>query len=319
VSRARSSDDLLRAALLYHVEGRSQAEVATELATSRPNVSRMLAEAQRRGIVEIRIHHPDGRAPDLESHLEGTYGLTTARVARRSAGRDPLDDTGRLAARLLVDSLEDSPDGPGTVALSWGHALQAMVQAVEVDRDHDVTLLQLLGGTSAVDHGVSGQELVRELAGRLGAAYRPLHAPAALRTSEATRTVMAEDSVATALAAASRARLAFVGVGTPTAGSSGAVLDTLDLSDDDEHAFWEAGPVGDLAGRFYDARGAAVTGPVDDRIVGVSLDGLRGIDHVVGVASGRDKAAAVAAALRGGHLASLVCDETLARELLRVA
>jgi DNA-binding transcriptional regulator LsrR (DeoR family) len=319
VSRARSSDDLLRAALLYYVEGRSQAEVATELATSRPNVSRMLAEAQRRGIVEIRINHPDGRAPDLESRLERTWGLTTARVARRSPGRDPLDDTGRLGARLLVDSLEDSPDHPATVALSWGHALQALVQAVEVDRDHDVTLLQLLGGTSAVDHGVSGQELVRELAGRLGAGYRPLHAPAALRTPEATRTVVAEGSVATALEAASRARLAFVGVGTPSAGSSAAVLDTLELSEDDQRAFWAAGPVGDLAGRFYDAEGVAVTGPVDDRIVGVSLAGLRGIDHVVGVASGRDKAAAVAGALRGGHLASLVCDETLARELLRAA
>lgn len=296
------------------MEGRSQAEVATELATSRPNVSRMLAEAQRRGIVEIRINHPDGRAPDLESQLERTYGLAAARVARRGAG-SALDDTGRLAARLLVDSLEDG----STLALSWGQALQSLVRAVEVDRDHDVTLLQLLGGTSAVDHGVSGQELVRDLAGRLGADYRPLHAPAALRTAAATRTVVAEDSVAAALDAAGRARLAFVGVGTPSSGSSAAVLDTLDLSPDEARTFWEAGPVGDLAGRFYDADGVAVTGPVDDRIVGVTLEGLRGIDHVVGVASGREKTVAVRAALRGGHLGALVCDETLARALLDAA
>lgn len=296
------------------MEGRSQAEVATALATSRPNVSRMLAEAQRRGIVEIRINHPDGRTPDLESQLERAYGLAAARVARRGAG-SALDDTGRLAARLLVDSLEDG----STLALSWGQALQSLVRAVEVDRDHDVTLLQLLGGTSAVDHGVSGQELVRDLAGRLGADYRPLHAPAALRTAAATRTVVAEDSVAAALDAASRARLAFVGVGTPSAGSSAAVLDTLDLSPAEARTFWEAGPVGDLAGRFYDADGVPVTGPVDDRIVGVTLEGLRGIDRVVGVASGHEKTVAVRAALRGGHLGALVCDETLARALLDAA
>lgn len=312
MSRARRDDDLLRAAVLYYVDGRSQAAVATELGTSRPNVSRMLAEAQRRGIVEIRINHPDGRAPDLESRLERGFGLTTARVARRSPTRDARDDTGRLAARLLVESLEDG----ATVALSWGQALQALVRAVEVDRDHDVTLLQLLGGTSAVDHGVSGQELVRELAGRLGADYRPLHAPAALRTAEATRTVVAEESVAAALGAAASARLAFVGVGTPTEGSSAAVLDSLDLTPEDARAFWAAGPVGDLAGRFYDADGAAITGSVDDRIVGVSLAGLGGIEHVVGVASGREKVTAVTAALRGRHLRSLVCDESLARELL---
>lgn len=312
MSAARSPDDLLRAAVLYHVEGRSQAAVATELGTSRPNVSRMLAEAQRRGIVEIRINHPEGRAPDLESRLERSFGLARARVARRSASRDPLDDTGRLGARLLVDDLVDGI----TVALSWGHALQALVRRVEPDRDHDVTLVQLLGGTSALDQAVSGQELVRELAGRLGARHRSLHAPAAMRSRVATRAVTAEESVADALAAARGARLALVGVGTPHAGSSAAVLASLGLSPAEDRAFWDAGPVGDLAGRFYDAHGRPVPGPVDDRIVGVSLGQLNDIDHVVGVACGRDKAAAVAGALRGDHLQSLVCDEGLARALL---
>lgn len=312
MSRTRDADVLWRAALLYYVEGRSQADVAAELGTSRPNVSRMLAEAQRRGIVEIRLHHPDGRAPDLESELERRFGLTTARVARRSPSRDPLTDTGRLGAQMLLESLQDR----SSVALSWGRALHAVVRAVEADRDHDVTLLQLLGGTSAVGNGVSGQELVRELAGRLGADYRPLHAPATLRTAEATRTVVAEESVAAALAAAAGAQLAFVGVGDPAHGSSAAVLESLALTPAERQQFWEAGPVGDLAGRFYDADGAPVGGAVDDRIVGVSLQQLGGIEHVVGVACGRGKAAAVAAAVRGGHLGSLVCDESLARQLL---
>lgn len=316
MSRARTADSLLQAALLYYGEGRSQAEVARELETSRPNVSRMLAEAQRRGIVEIRINHPDGRVPDLEARLERRFGLLTARVARRStdrsAGRSALEATGALGARLLLESL---PDGAG-VALSWGRALQSLVRQVQSDRDHDVTLLQLLGGTSALGNGVSGQELVRELATRLGGDYQPLHAPAALASPAATRSVTAEPSVAAALRAAAGARLAVVGVGNPVSGSSAAVLESLGLSEDEAREFWAAGPVGDLAGRFYDAAGDPVGGPVDDRIVGVPLAQLRAIDHVIGVAHGRDKAVAVTAALRGRHLASLVCDESLARCLL---
>jgi DNA-binding transcriptional regulator LsrR (DeoR family) len=312
VTRARSGDSLLQAALLYYGEGRSQAEVARELGTSRPNVSRMLAEAQRRGIVEIRIHHPDGRLPDLETRLEERFGLLAARVARRSTGRDALEATGALGALFLVESLVDS----GGVALSWGRALQSLVRQVRPDRDHDVTLLQLLGGTSALGNGVSGQELVRELATRLGGDYQPLHAPAALASPAATRSVTAEPSVAAALRAAADARVAVVGIGTPDSGSSAAVLRSLGLSDDEARDFWASGPVGDLAGRFYDAAGEAVGGPVDDRIVGVPLAQLRAIDHVIGVAHGRDKALAVGAALRGRHLSSLVCDESLARCLL---
>jgi DNA-binding transcriptional regulator LsrR (DeoR family) len=312
VSRARSADTLVRAAQLYYVERRSQAEVARDLGTSRPNVSRMLAEAQRQGIVEVRINDPAGRCRDLEGRLERTFGLTVARVARRSAGQDAAGQVGALGATLLVESLVDGMD----VGLSWGHALQALVHRVEPDHDHDVTLLQLLGGVSGLGNEVSGQELVRTLAGRLGARYRLLHAPATLQSAEARRALTAETSVADALAAARAVQLALVGVGTPRSGSSAAVVDSLALTEAAQEDFWAAGPVGDLAGRFYGPDGTPLTGPVDDRVVGVTLGELGRVEHVVGVVSGRDKTQAVLGALRGHHLDSLVCDEGLARALL---
>ena len=51
---------VVRAARLYHEQGRSQTEVAKELGLSRSNVSRILSQARERGIVEITIHDPDG-------------------------------------------------------------------------------------------------------------------------------------------------------------------------------------------------------------------------------------------------------------------
>jgi DNA-binding transcriptional regulator LsrR (DeoR family) len=312
VSRARSADTLLRAAQLYYVERRSQAEVARDLGTSRPNVSRMLAEAQRLGIVEIRINDPAGRCHGLEGRLERSFGLTAARVARRSTGQDSAAQVGGLGATFLEESLVDGM----AVGLSWGHALQALVDQVEPEQDYDVTLLQLLGGVSGLGNEVSGQELVRELAHRLGARYRLLHAPATLQSVEARRALTAEASVADALHAARDVQLALVGVGTPLAGSSAAVVESLGLDVDAARDFWAAGPVGDLAGRFYGPDGAPVTGPADDRVVGVTLAELARVGHVVAIASGRHKTEAVLGALRGQHLDSLVCDEALARALL---
>jgi DNA-binding transcriptional regulator LsrR (DeoR family) len=312
VSRARSADTLLRAAQLYYVERRSQAEVARDLGTSRPNVSRMLAEAQRLGIVEIRINDPAGRCRGLEGRLERSYGLTAARVARRTNGPDPAGQVGALGATFVVESLADGMP----VGLSWGRALQALVRRVEPESDHDVTLHQLLGGVTGPGNEVSGQELVRELAGRLGARYRLLHAPATLQSAEARRALTAETSVADALRAAGEVRLALVGVGAPRSGSSAAVVRSLALDQDAARDFWATGPVGDLAGRFYDRDGTPLTGPADDRLVGVTLTELGRVDHVVGVVSGRDKTEAVLGALRGHHLDSLVCDEALARTLL---
>jgi DNA-binding transcriptional regulator LsrR (DeoR family) len=131
--------------------------------------------------------------------------------------------------------------------------------------------------------------------------------------------LMAEPSIADAVAEAGRADLAVVGIGTPTLGSSAAILDSMRLSDAERQAFWDAKPVGDIAARYYDEQGLSIRGAVDDRIVGASLEDLVAIPHVIGVAHGRAKAPGVLGALNGRLVDSLVCDESLARSVLSAA
>lgn len=304
---------LMRVAELYYLEDKSQAEIAEILSTGRPNVSRMLKDAQRQGIVEIRLHDPSGRARDLERRLADAFGLSEVRVAVRNPhASDPAARVGALVAGLLLESLGEK----STVGISWGHALHAAVEALVADRDHDVTVVQLLGGMSAIGNEVSGQELARSLAVALGGTYRLMHAPATLGSAEAARALLQEPSVARALETARGCDIALVGIGTPASGSSAAVIDSIGLDPDDARAFWDQEPVGDLAGRYFTAAGAPVTGPVDDRVISVSLRDLDTIPLVVGVAFGRDKTAAVHGALLGHHVDALVCDESLARSLL---
>jgi DNA-binding transcriptional regulator LsrR (DeoR family) len=311
----RDPATLLAAARLYYLEGQSQADIATRMGTSRSNISRMLTEAQKQGIVEIRIKDPAGRVGELEDELASTFGLREVRVAHAGlvAGLRMEDQVGTQAARLLLDNLKDSM----TVALSWGHALQAMVYATTSEHEfHRISLVQLVGGLSSISNEISGQELVRELAVRLNASYRFLHAPATLESAGSRDALLAEPSIAGALAEAGRADMAIVGVGTPSHGSSSAILNSLNLSAAEHKEFWAAAPVGDIAARYYDAAGHPIHGAVDERILGIALESLVSIPHVVGVAHGRAKAPGVLGAIRGHLIDSLVCDETLARSLL---
>ncbi len=311
----RDPATLMAAARLYYLQGRSQAEVATTLGTSRSNVSRMLSEALEQGIVEIRIHDPAGREHELEEKLRETFGLREVRVAHVGGVADTSleEKVGTQAARLLLENLTDGM----TVALSWGHALQSMVYATTAQHEHyRLNLVQLVGGLSSISNEISGQELVRELAVRIGAEYRFLHAPAVLESALSRDALMAESSIAAALTSAGEADIAFVGVGAPTAGSSSAILESLKLSPEEEQVFWDAGPVGDIAARYYDAQGRPIRGAVHDRVLAISLDQLARIPHVVGVAQGRAKSRGVLGAIRGHHIDSLVCDEVLARNLL---
>jgi DNA-binding transcriptional regulator LsrR (DeoR family) len=312
---ARDPKALLQVARLYYLENQSQQQVASQLGISRSNVSRMLTDALAQGIVEIRINDPAGRERILERQLEETFGLREARVAQRpgafaAAGRN--DQVGVLASHVLLQSLKDQM----TVALSWGQALQSMVWATTTDQDHAVKLVQLVGGLSSISNEIIGSELVRELASRLGASYRYLHAPATLTTRESRDALIQEQSIAQALEAARAADIAFVGVGTPSHGSSAAVLRSLDLSKKESAEFYRQQPVGDIAARYFDKDGHALSGAVHDRVLAVTLDDLVSIPTVVGVAEGRAKVPGVLGALHGRLIDVLVCDESLARGVL---
>ena len=310
----RDPDQLVQVARLYYERQKSQEEIARTLGTSRSNVSRMLTAAQQQGIVEVRVNDPAGREPELERSLVQRFGLEAAIVGMspRAPGRRAVDRVGALAWDFLRREIKDGM----TVALSWGTTLQSMVWAVDADVAFGIDVVQLVGGLSSVNQEISGQELVREMATRLGAQYRYLHAPAVFASSAARDALLAEQSVAEALDSARRADIAVVGIGTTGLGSSGAILRSLNLRAAARAEFEAARPVGDLAARFFDAGGREVRGAVHDRVLALTLDEIRAIPTVVGVAAGREKVEGLSAALRGGLIDVLVCDASAARGLL---
>jgi DNA-binding transcriptional regulator LsrR (DeoR family) len=188
---------------------------------------------------------------------------------------------------------------------------------VTASRQYDLEVLQLVGGLSSVNAEVTGQELVRELATRLGARYRYLHAPALVANHAAAQAILSERSVSSALDAAKSADIAFVGVGTYGDSSSAAIIDAMALSPSDRALLDSLTPAGDICARYYDINGVPVAmDEVRNHVIAVDLDDLRRIPMVVGVTCGRVKAAGLVGALRGGHLDVLICDEGSARAAL---
>ncbi|HLU60119.1 MAG TPA: sugar-binding transcriptional regulator [Pseudonocardia sp.] len=311
----RDRGSLVKAARMYFLDGRSQDDIARVLGTSRSNVSRMLSAARAQGVVEIRVHDQTARAPGLEQALRETFGLEHVRVAAFRPGADVLAAAGDLAAQWLDETIRDGQ----VVGLSWGTSLQAMVAAVNVDKPRDVEVVPLVGGLTVDASLVAGEELVRELASRLGASYRYLHGPALLRSEAARDALLAEPAIRAALESALSADVAIVGIGSVGIGSSNVILDGLALSPEEREAFLAENPVGDTCCRFFDADGKPIGGVVHDRVLAVELEELRRIPVVVGVATGAEKVAGVLGALRGGFVDGLITDSGLAHALLSAA
>jgi DNA-binding transcriptional regulator LsrR (DeoR family) len=138
-------------------------------------------------------------------------------------------------------------------------------------------------------------------------------------TSKAGRDILlAEPSIGDTLEQSRRVDVAVVGIGSFGVGSSAALVKALELTPEEWAQFEGNSPVGDFCARFFDAGGESIPGPVDDRVLGVTLADLAGITRVAGVAAGTEKTRGTLGALRSNILDILICDRSLARALLEI-
>src|SRR5215218_6620539 len=135
-----SREQVVKAARMHFLDGRTQDDVARVLGTSRSNVSRMLSTARSLGIVEIRIQDGLGRDADLEQALRERFGLAHVRVAAFHPHADAVTAAANLAAEWLDDRLRDGQ----ILGLSWGVALRAVVSAVSVAGPRHLEVVPLM-------------------------------------------------------------------------------------------------------------------------------------------------------------------------------
>lgn len=312
---ARSIDTLVRAARLYYEDGLSQGEVARRMGLSGATVSRVLAAARERGIVEVRIHDPRSpvrRVADLERQLVERFGLTDARVGTPNGGpAQALQLVGRLAADLFGERIGQMQ----RVGLSWGSTLEAFVAEVP-ERVATVQVLPLAGGNPGLDSAGAGGTLVQALARRCGVEPSRFLAPAIVESPQTKAAITSESAIRRALERAAQVDHAFVGIGAFGVRSSATIVEDMRLSEPEMATFLAQRPAGDLTGRFFDDAGSELGPPTSDRVIAVTIDDLRRVPCVIGLAAGVEKARGVLAALHTGVMDIVVLDLPLARAVL---
>ncbi len=305
---------LYRIAQAYYIDGLTQQQIAQRFSLSRPKVSRLLQKAKDEGVVITTLVPPSGALPDLERALEQKYGLQEAIIVSVS---DPQDlsaikrELGPAAAGWLVRAIQ----GDEVVALAWGLSILAMADALPIQNWPGVTVVQLLGGLGPVDDLEHSAELTRKVAQRLGARMQLLPAPGIVSSPEAARALRADRRIAETLALATRADIAIVGLGIL---SPDTVLlrDGSIVTEQDLNTLRQAGVVGDVILRYLNADGVPVDLEINERIIGLTLEQLRKVPRVMGIAGGEAKYGIIRAALRGGILDVLVTDQLTAQRLV---
>lgn len=304
-----------RAAWLSFIGGHTQGEIAKRLRVSPAKAHRLIALAQKRGLVKVFIEGAPAECIALEDALTKIFGLDNCVVAPE-LGHDAAGEFAAVAAagaRFLHHLLQAS--APLVVGVGKGRTLAATVEHMPSLNRPDLKFVSVSGSLTR-NLAANPFDVVQRLVEKTGGEGYFLPVPYLAGSVAEKRVLQAQDSVKRLLSLARGAELFVIGLGAMDANAH--VKQTGMVTPAEWRELQRLGAVGDLMGSFLDIHGRPVPAPVNRLSVGLTLDQLRG-RRVVVLAGGAYKAAAMLAALGTGVITDLILDEPAARRLIGLA
>ena len=298
-------------AQMYYYDGLTQAEIAERLKVSKPSISRLLAEARQRKIVEIILHYPYQRRIDLEKSLITRFQLHDAYVlmAEGLAMDEAQSGVGVLAAEMLDKYLAEQM----VLAISRGRNVYSTVKAIRPRPELNLKVVQVQGALG--DRLDDGSDLGFFLSRLSLSEIRLLNAPLILEKPELAQSLLNEPSIRSTLELAKNADIALLGIGSTNPDVFSLYRHKM-VSLEEVEGLRKSGVVGDVAGCFIDQNGNEVDIEFNRRLVRINLEDLKKIPLRIGVACGLARIDAVRAVVKSKLINILVIDSITTSHLL---
>ena len=301
-----------RAIWLYHVEGCTQNDIATQLGINRVMVVRLLADARRRNEVRISISAPLTELLLLEREMETRFGINRVIVAPFA---DPEADPVKVIAAAAGNFISGEMKAGMTVGVGWGRTLFNTLPFITGATLEDFRVVSLLGGIAAARR-FNPAEFAWQFAELFQGEGFLIPAPAVVDSPETKYALLERCGLSAIFEMADNLDVALLSCGGIS--SLTTSYRTGYLSEADRRSLIEAGAIGDVLYNFIDEHGDLVAHEVNNRVISVNLARLRRTPERVLISGGKDKLVALRAAIRTVAPTTLILDEQTALALLAV-
>ena len=301
-----------RAIWLYHVEGCTQNDIATQLGINRVMVVRLLADARRRNEVRITISAPLTELLLLEREMETRFDINRVIVAPFA---DPEADPVKVIAAAAGNFISREMMAGMTVGVGWGRTLFNTLPFITGTTLEDFRVVSLLGGIAAARR-FNPAEFAWQFAELFQGEGFLIPAPAVVDSPETKHALLERCGLSAIFEMADNLDVALLSCGGIS--SLTTSYRTGYLSEADRRSLIEAGAIGDVLYNFIDEKGNLVEHEVNDRVISVNLARLRRTPERVLISGGKDKLIAMQAAITTVAPTTLILDEQTAIALLAV-
>ena len=292
-----------KVAWYYYSQEMTQQQISDRLGIGRMRVVKLLDRARRTGVIRFHLREGSAKRTELEQCLMDAYGLSDAFIV--PAPEDPAQCNANIAEAASM-YLAERIHRDTVINIGYGDTLNRVLNNLAAVAEEPITCVSLTGGVSPY--------LPDTRAAAFNAHLRLIPAPLLASSAEMAGAMLLEESISGILRMIPLSQVTVVGIGSMD--ENATIFRTGVLNENDLAYLKMRGAVGDLLSHFLMRDGTPVDSPVEGRLIGTSLETLRTLQRVVGVAAGTVKAEAIRAALMGAYLDILITDDSTAERIL---
>lgn len=300
----------------YYESNMTQSEIAERFSTTRFKISKYLAEAKEKKIVEITIHETYERDQKLEKLLKEKFNLKDAIVFDNSTL--PYEETISCIGELGAHYIDSIMGENLIVGLTWGKTLFNALRNINTNKKFNTTVVQLLGSAAKNNPLVDSPELIRELANCYGGDYKFLYAPMYIDNEYARTALIHEPVINDTLFLANKSDIIITGIGTLGSVFSSSLWSNYLLKNEDTVAKNLNG-AGCICGHIFDIDGKELDINLNKKLIGIDFQTLKHTKYTVAIAAGKFKATAILGALRGSLINVLISDASTIDKVLTLS
>lgn len=292
----------------YYLDDESMPDLANAFGVSRSTISRLITLARQRGWVRISIVDPDAHETDAARYLRERFDLASVISVVTKPNVDMVDVVGRRAADSLTEVISDHQ----TIGVAWGTTTGAIASWLRPTNRIGCTVVQLNGAGSPKDLEVDySLHILGQFCTAWNATAAHFPVPAFFDDPDTRTALWEEHSIKRVLRIQRSCDVAIFSVGSTEANPPSRVYAAGYLTPADRRQLTADGAVGDIATHFYDRDGHTKGIHLNRRVSGLPPHRLRQIPERYCIATGKGKTEALAGALRGGYVTTLIADSAL--------
>ncbi|MBQ9647777.1 MAG: sugar-binding transcriptional regulator [Oscillospiraceae bacterium] len=294
---------MAKAAWYYYHEDLTQVQISDMLGLSRMKVIKLLDRAKQAGIIQFRFRHDSEKRLEAEQHLASRFSLKDCFVVPAPLSPEDVNENIAKAASMYIGSRVSSES---FINIGYGDTTSRVLNHLAIDAERSISCVSLTGGVS--------HYLPNAHASVFNSRLYLIPTPLLVSSAEVATAMKAEKSVRDIRDLVPLSSLSVVGIGAMN--DKATVLMSGVLTSNDFLLLKRNGAVGDILSHFINENGEPVSTDLEVRTISTSLETVKSLNNVIGVAAGLAKAEAIRAVLRGGYLDVLITDETTAEVLL---